>query len=266
MNRVRLSAFLVVVGLSAPAGAQDLPAARLFPGSINVSSGMLSPSESGNVMSSTTVDQGVSVWRSGSLFVLGYASVTERNDIDGHPWNNNTPIAVGARVAKSWTSGILQVNVGLGVIANASTGPAAGPVAYASYWAGWRHPRAHPNRFILAFPGHVWASSGIVTALEPGNWITNASAEEGVTTWRYRQFDVVSFGALTAARDSKGNAWNNKTVADAGAKVQRFVPGGVIEAGAGARLESYQTTHVTQSGPVVFVNFWLGWDPRRTHK
>lgn len=266
MTNIRLIAFAAALATCGPAAAQDLPQTRLFPGSVSISSGALSPTEPGNVISTTTVDQGVSVWRSGSLFVLGFASVSQRNDTAGYTWNNNTPVTFGARVAKAWTSGVLQINAGVGIVANASTGPATAPIGYASYWAGWRNTRTHPGRFALAFPGHVWASSGVMTPLEPHNWITNASAEEGVTVWRYREFDVVPFGAVTVARDSKGNVWNNKAVGDAGAKVQRFVPGGVIEAGVAARVESYPTTQITRIGPAAFVNFWLGWDPRRPRK
>jgi hypothetical protein len=246
MSNVEFFGFLAVLAVCAPAAAQDFPSTRLFPGSVNLSSGTLSPTEAGNVISTTTVDQGVSVWRSGSLFVLGYASITQRNDTDGYVWNNNTPITLGARVAKTWASGVLQINLGVGIVANASTGPATAPVGYVSYWTGWRNTRTHPGRFALAFPGHAWASSGVVTPLEPGNWITNASAEEGITVWRARQFDIVPFAAVTVVRDTTGNSWNDKNVGDLGAKVQRFVPGGVIEAGVAARAESYLTTQVTR--------------------
>ena len=266
MNNVRFFALAAALAWCAPAAAQELPPARLFPGSLNSSSGVLSPTEAGNVSSTTTVDQAVSFWRSGTLFVLGYASITQRNDTEGYAWNNNTPITLGARIAKTWTSGVLQINAGLGIVPNASTGPATAPVGYVSYWSGWRNARAQPGGFGVAFPGHVWASSGLVTPLEPRNWITNASAEEGVAVWRVRQVDVVPFAALTVARDTKGNNWNNKNVGDLGAKAQRFVPGGVVEAGVAARVESYLKPQTVRSGPVAFVNFWLGWDARWTHQ
>jgi hypothetical protein len=71
---------LAVVASCTSTPAQELPQARLFPGSISVSSGTFSPTEAGDLTMTTTVDQGVPFWRSGSLFVLGYASISQRND------------------------------------------------------------------------------------------------------------------------------------------------------------------------------------------
>jgi hypothetical protein len=228
-----------------------------------MSAGTLSPTEPGNAMSTTTVDQAATVWQSGTLFALGFASVSYRNDTAGEPWNNNTPVTIGARLAKRWNSGVLQANVGVSLVAHSTTGTPIAPIGYVSYWAGWRQERAGGRWTGLAFPGHVWASSGVMTPLEPHNWLSSGSVEEGVRVWRRGALDFVPYAAVTAVRDTHGYAWDNKTTVDIGGKVQRFIPGGVVEAGVARRDESESAAGLSRSGPAFFVNFWIGWDPRR---
>src|SRR5579872_7279214 len=193
VDSLRVVGVVFAMSLCSNLSAQELPTPRLLPGSVSVSAGTLSPSEPDNVTSTTSVDQGVTAWRSGSLFVLGYLAITQRNDTAGDPWNTNTPVTLGGRVVKTGTFGVLQANAGVGLVAHATTGTPVAPIAYVSYWAGWRNGPAKPIRFALAFPGHVWASSGVVTPLERNNWITSASDEQGVTVLRGGGFDLVPF-------------------------------------------------------------------------
>jgi hypothetical protein len=262
MRDLRFAGVLLAMCVSSRAAAQE-PPARLFPGSINVSAGTLSPSENGNVISSMTVEQGGTAWRSGSLFALGYASVSLRNDTQGYQWNQNTPITIGARLAKTWTFGVLQANAGVSAVRRTGEPMTAGAIGYVSYWSGWRlDQRKSASAIRLAFPGHLWASSGYITPLERGNWVTTASGEQGVTVFSLARIDVVPYTAVTVVRDSKSLTWNNKTIVDAGLKVQRFVPGGVIEAGVARRDERQRIALTSRTAAAFFVNFWLGWDPR----
>jgi hypothetical protein len=264
----KLSLFVLaalVLGSRASADDHALPNFIGYPGSVNLSAGTLTPSEPGNLIATTTAEQGITAWHSGSAFLVGYTSVSLRSDTQGYTWNNNTPVVVGAKFVKTWTFGVIQAGGGLGLVARTAGPTPAALTASVSYWSGWRNERSTSANG-LAFPGHFWVSSGYATPLERGNWITTASAEEGVTLLRRGRIGVVPFGAVTAGADTDHHPWNNKTSIDVGVKAERFVPGGIVEVGTARRHEYQRLTGESHTGMTVFVNFWLGWDPRHVRQ
>jgi hypothetical protein len=56
--------------------------------------------------------------------------------------------------------------------------------------------------------------------------------------------------------------WENRNVYDAGVKLVRPLIGGVVEAGVAARRQHDRLTGHVASAPVVYVNLWVGWNPR----
>ncbi len=105
----------------------------------------------------------------------------------------------------------------------------------------------------------MWAVTGRVAPGEPGNWITSASVEQGAMFFHHSRMDAGPFVRLTVSGDSAGSEWNNRQTADAGVKLSRQVPVGVVEAGAARR---HRWAAAPGSGNILFVNLWMGWTPR----
>ena len=262
-----LKAFFItaaVTGVAASAHASEqesihAPSSTALPGSVNFTSGTISPAEPGNRISSVAVDQGVTVWRRGSLFGVAYAAVTLRNDTAGLVWNHGTTLGAGARLVAVSDGQVLQASVG---VAGEPAAPGALSVAptltaTVSYWAGWagRHVRRSST------PGSTWVTSGIVTPREPGNWITAAALDQGIQVWRYRSVNLIAFAAATASVDTLGHDWNNRMTGEAGFKVARSIRGGIVDLRVTDRHERRWQSRANESGPSVSVNMWLGWNP-----
>ena len=249
-----LLALLVSFGTSS---AQDLRSQIALPGSINASLGTAGPVEPGNGIGSATFEQGVTVWRRGSVFVVGFVDVTVRADTHGYTWNNTIPYLAGGKVVISGAGGVLQAVVGMAGDTRQGATTRVRRAALLSYWAGW--PRSPVDR---QFPGSVWATSGLVTASEPGNWITAAHFEQGVSAWRGRGLSLVPFAATTLSMDTEHRAWNNRGFVDAGLKVSTHVNAASIDFGVAQRVTRAWHSGATAAAPVVFVNLWVGWMPR----
>ena len=256
MFKTTLALSFVLVSIAA-AHAQELRAPIALPGSVNASFGTTGPIEPNNVIGAATFEQGVTAWRRGPLFVVGFVDLTLRADTLGYAWNNNLPYLAGGKVMLSGTRGVLQAVVGVAGDARATATRRAVPAAHVSYWAGWRP--ATPSR---DFPGSVWATSGIVTPSEPDNWITAAHAEQGFTAWRAQKFSLVPFAAGTVTVDTQRHAWNNRGFVDTGVKVSTRIHGVAVDVGAAQRVSRSWDSGATAAAPVVFVNLWVGWMPR----
>lgn len=241
------------------AHAQELRAPIALPGSVNASFGTVGPLEPDNVVGGATFEQGVTAWRRGPLFVVGFVDVTVRADTSGYAWNNNLPYLAGGKVMLSGAHGVVQAVVGVAGDARATAFRRPVRAAHVSYWAGWQ--RATSTR---DFPGSVWATSGVLTATESDNWITAAHVEQGVTAWRGQKFSVVPFAASTVSVDSQSRPWNNRGFIDTGVKVSTRVGGMAVDIGAAQRVSRAWESGATAAAPVVFVNLWVGWMPRVT--
>jgi len=239
------------------AQAQEFRAPIALPGSVNASFGTAGPLEPNNVIGGATFEQGVTAWRRGPLFVVGFVDLTVRADTRGYAWNNNLPYLAGGKLMISGAHGVVQAVVG--VTGDARDRAFLRPVraAHVSYWAGWR-----PSTSARNFPGSVWATSGILTATESDNWITAAHVEQGVTAWQGQKFSLVPFAAGTVTVDSQSHPWNNRGFIDAGVKVSTRVSGVAIDIGAAQRVSRAWESGAASAAPVVFVNVWVGWMPR----
>jgi len=262
-----LKAFVItaaVTGLAASAHASEQestqgPVSTTLPGSVNFTSGTISPAEPGNRISSAVLDQGVTIWRRGSLFGVAYAAVTLRDDTAGLVWNHGTTLGAGARLVAVSGSQVLQASVGVAGEPAARGAVSVAPTLTAtlSYWAGWtgRHT-TRPNT-----PGSTWVASGILTPREPGNWITAGALDQGIQVWRYRSVNLIAFAGATASVDTLGHDWNNRMTGEAGFKIARPIRGGVVDLRLTDRHERRWQSRTNQSGPSISVNLWLGWNP-----
>ena len=258
MFKTTLVLSLVLVSFTT-AHAQELRAPIALPGSVNASFGTAGPVEPNNVIGGATFEQGVTAWRRGPLFVVGFVDLTLRADSRGYNWNNNVPYLAGGKVMLSGTRGVVQAVVGVAGDARATAFRRPVRAAHVSYWAGWQGATSTRD-----FPGSVWATSGMLTATESDNWITAAHVEQGVTALRRQKFSVVPFAAGTVSVDSQSRPWNNRGFIDTGVKVSTRVSGMAVDIGAAQRVSRAWESGATAAAPVVFVNLWVGWMPRVT--
>ena len=99
-----------------------------------------------------------------------------------------------------------------------------------------------------------------MTGRDPDNWMTRIDGHQGVAVLRNRVLSVVPYTAGVVTFDTKRRVWENRVTLDAGVKVVRPFVGGVVEAG--RRTASVPCTDEVQTAPVVYVNLWVGWNPR----
>ena len=255
---------LLLIG-PALASAQDLPATPAsigFPGSVNMAAGTVSPTEPGNVVSLTILEQGVTVWRHKGSFISGVAQASVGRDSEHYAWNNRRPVTLGVRFSQVMANGVLQLNVGESIVSDTSHASVVKPVAYASYWAGWRHTLAGGRFAPRALPGSFSASTGILSGLEPDNWVSTAAVDQGVSVYEHGRLALIPYTRFSIVGDTRGYSWDNRTSIDAGVKLRRSVMGGSIDAGVAARQQSERMTGATRTAPVAFVELWYGWNPR----
>ena len=257
-KRIAGAAFGTLISVSV-ATAQEAPPVIVLPGSVNASFGSVGPLEPGNVLGNVTVEQGVTVWRRGPLFVMGFVDLTMRADTQGLAWNNTLPHVSGAKVVLSGHAGVLQAVVGVAGDLRRETPAGTRPAGYVSYWSGWYRSAGE-----VQLPGSMWATSGVTTASEPDNWITAARVEQGVTVKRIGRLSVVPFAAVSATTDTRDYGWNNRGSLDAGVKLQARIGGAAVDLGVAERITRGWRSRESDAAPVVFVNVWLGWMPRLT--
>ncbi len=262
---------LAAVALFAPlaAAAQDIGTPTvLFPGSLNFVTGVVAPSEPGNVITSATTEQGVGVWHHGRLSAVAYADITLRRDTQGHSWNNDTPVTTGIKAIATGSWGVAQAGLGVNMLANSSLNAPVSRALALSYWNAWRGYSAPDrlNRIVEAYPGHVYASSGYVTAAEPDNWINAFRIEQGATLFSRYSVAGTAFVGAGANRDTSRYVWNNRTQLDAGVKIGRPLARGVLDVSVTERRETSRITGEVRVSPVVSVNLWLGWNPHYNRK
>jgi hypothetical protein len=258
----RVAVALTFALLAGPAGADDRSGSPLvFPGSLSVSAGTVGPAERGNVVSNVRTEQSVALWRIGAALIGGTVVAGAGTDLNGYAWNRTQPYTVGAKVMTSTAIGVLHATAGVSGV-RAVDGSRLAPALVVSYWNDWRPSAAAGIRFGQSFPGFLSASSGLLTAAERGNWITNITLEQGTTLWRTRAFDTIPYVSAGFSADTHGHQWNNRTLSDAGLKVRRGMFGGVADVRVAYRVDHNRHTHHAATGPVVVTSFWLGWQPR----
>ena len=267
MRRSVVAGTIFLLGLSGAARANEVaapPQSIMFPGSLNISVAGGEPTEPGNVTSSTSVEQGVTIARHRSVFVVGFVNLSYRADSSGYDWNNTRPYRSGLKLVLVDAHGVFEASAGL---MGENSGLYAKPLATAmlSYWRGWRGDALAGSPSGLrpdAFPGSAYAVSGYLTSREARNWITAISIEQGATVYSRARFAVTPYLRIASGADADGRPWNNRSRLDAGLKVSRAIAGGVIEAGVARRQSYVRTSGQLTPSTVAFVNLWMGWTPR----
>jgi hypothetical protein len=228
-----------------------------------VSAGHVGPAERDNVTIQSGFEQGIAVWEHGSWFLVPFVGVTLGTDSLGYEWNDKHPATVAVKLVRRVPGGVVQAGGGVLFERDPRTERQAHATAFVNYWAGWTADRrAHRGAFPNGFPGHVAASSGLLTGRDPDNWITTVWAQQGVVVLKNRFVAAVPYMGGTFSVDTARRPWENRATLDTGIKLVRALRGGVLEAGIAERTQRDWLTGRTQSAPIGFVNLWLGWNPR----
>lgn len=267
MWRRRLRSALLLVGVlggaATPLSAQELPQSMAFPGSFWLSAGNVGPAERGNVTAQAALEQGITVWQRGSLFLVPYVGATLSSDSAGYAWNNRHPAQLGAKLVWRIGGGVLQGGGGVMFEREPIAGGDHHPTAFVSYWTGWAaEGSAQRGSMLRGFPGHLAATSGLIAGRDPDNWMTRIDGQQGVAIIRNRMFSIVPYGGGVVTFDSKRRVWENRVTLDGGIKAVRSLVGGVVEAGVAERRQYTVITGDVSNAPVAYVNLWFGWNPR----
>ena len=253
----------LVVLINAAASGQDVPASRAFPGSFWISSGSVGPAEPENVVSQTAIEQGFTVWERNAWFLVPFASVRLSVDSHGYAWNNKHPSMLGVKLVRRLPGGVIQGGGGIMFERVDGSDDSRHPTAFVNYWAGWTEDqRAHLGSGPAGYPGHVDATSGLLSGADPENWLTAFSAQQGIALNRGHIASIVPYAGGMLAFDSKRRPWENRATYDLGVKAVRPLVGGIVEAGIAHRRQRQWLLDRVDSGPVAFVNLWIGWNPR----
>jgi hypothetical protein len=258
-----VAAAALVVLTSGAASAQDVPTSRAYPGSFWISSGAVGPAEPENVLTQVGVEQGITAWERNAWFLVPFASLRLSADSQGYIWNNKHPSMLGVKLVRRVPGGVVQGGGGVMFERVEGSNDGQHPTAFVNYWAGWTADRrAHLGSGPAGFPGHIDASSGLLSGADPQNWLTAFSAQQGVAINRSKIMSIVPYAGGVLAFDSKRRPWENRATYDLGVKAVRPMAGGTVEAGVAHRRQHQLLLDHVDSGPVAFVNLWLGWNPR----
>jgi hypothetical protein len=109
-----------------------------FPGSINISSGLLTGRDPDNWMSYATLQQGIAAARAGGFALVPYASSGVSFDTKRRTWQNRLTSDAGVKVVRAITGGVIEAGVAHRHQYEMLTGRGtAEPVAFVNLWIGW---------------------------------------------------------------------------------------------------------------------------------
>jgi hypothetical protein len=109
-----------------------------FPGSINISSGLLTGRDPDNWMSYATLQQGIAVVRGGGFALVPYGSSAVSFDTKRRTWQNRLTNDAGVKVVRAITGGVVEAGVAQRHQYEMLTGRGtAEPVAFVNLWIGW---------------------------------------------------------------------------------------------------------------------------------
>ena len=109
-----------------------------FPGSINISSGLLTGRDPDNWMSYATLQQGIAVVRGGGFALVPYGSSAVSFDTKQRTWQNRLTNDGGVKVVRAFTGGVVEAGGAYRHQYEMLTGRGtAEPVAFVNLWIGW---------------------------------------------------------------------------------------------------------------------------------
>jgi hypothetical protein len=229
-----------------------------FPGQAWNVTGNQAPTEGNNVQSTSYVEQGVTVYKSGSFTVTPFVSLMFSKDTKGYDWNNRVLEQGGIKLNKYFKHGIVSVGTAYEYEDRWQSGRKAGNImGFAQYWFGWQ-PVADKNS---RFPGFTWGAVGNLSPIEHNNLIGITNVEQGYVLHRFGKVAIVPYVNATFSADSQKFDWENKNVIGSGLKA--VLPGRHTDAEllAGYLHESRFISGQSAGGFAVQLRLWAGWNP-----
>jgi len=259
------AAISLLTSASLASAQEQLPSSLAFPGSFWISAGEAGPAEPGNTVGQAFFEQGITVFRHGPWFVTPFFNASLVADSRGYEWNDRNPVSVGVKLQRRTPGGVIYGGGGIMIEPNPATGQRRHATLFSGYWTGWqRDSSSHVGATPLGLPGSLNVVSGLLNGREPDNWVSWATAQQGIRVYRRYGIAAVPYGSLQASIDTKDRPWNNRATADVGFKAVRIIGGTAIEAGVAQRIQRQFNNGQHTSEPVVFVNLWVGWNPSAT--
>jgi len=109
-----------------------------FPGSVNISSGLLTGRDPDNWMSYATLQQGIAVARAGGFAFVPYGSSGVAFDSKRRPWQNRLTNDAGVKVVRAVSGGVIEAGVAHRHQYELLTGGSTSdPVVFVNLWIGW---------------------------------------------------------------------------------------------------------------------------------
>lgn len=228
-----------------------------FPGSAWSVVGNVSPVEKGNLISSSHVEQGITLFNKDSVSAIPYISLSPTFDTKGYDWNNRLLSNVGLKLVKRFDNGMVSTSLGYANETRFKSGSSdSAPFLRADTWFGWRGEGQQ-------YPGSVWGVVGNISPVERGNVIGVVHLEQGLVAHRFDSgLTLIPFVEATLSRDSKKYDWNNRQVLGVGVKLSNPDP----SCGCEIAL-SYQNEHrssgTSAKNVSLVMKFWFGWNPSK---
>jgi hypothetical protein len=247
-----------------PLESRTIPLVKGFPGSFYGSIGNATPVESGNIISAMNIEQGVTIWRDRNDFIVPFISITTSRDTDDNDWNNRHIGLAGVKVVHSFSNGMIQGGVGLGIEERYRRNAVNGQLTiFGNHWFGNDIPTADSKgrKFLSGWPFSTYGSYGNLSPFEKNNYIAAANAQQGVNLARIGRISIVPYGELTGITDRFGYSWNNKYTVGGGIKAVVPLGNSVFEIGPIYRSESRWKTNERNNAFGLNISLWSGWNP-----
>ena len=112
----------------------------------------------------------------------------------------------------------------------------------------------------MGLPGESWTTVGNLSPVEHGNGYVQSYVEQdaAVLASRSGSLSLTPYVSLGLVLDTKGYDWNNKVEPQAGIKLNKSLPHGVVSAGTAYTYED-RFNSLQSSGMVLYVQDWFGW-------
>lgn len=225
--------------------------ATTLPGSAWNATGNLSPMERGNTMSASYLEQGVTLYRTGSFSFVPYASLAASLDTKGYEWNNRAVGTLGMKFVKDFKSGTVFLACGYADEHRKGGTHKDAAVIQAVYWFGWQQGSQ--------FQGSSWGTFGNTSPFERNNFIATSYVQQGVALYKLHSVSVIPFVECTLSRDSKGYDWNNRAIYGGGVKLLLPHQSHSYELGTAYQHEERFKSHASANAVTLFAKFWFGW-------
>lgn len=117
----------------------------------------------------------------------------------------------------------------------------------------------------LLRPGSAWNSLG-TTPVEDGNWVNQFHLDQGIVLTQVGGVLVEPYVALNATVDTEGYTWNNKAKVEAGLKLSKPLPHGVVNMSVAYANERREKEMGSKSNLIFYNDAWFGWNQPSANK